>query len=116
MPVIGGARTSGDACTVSAMPVVIIWEYLRSIRCPGIVDGVIECYNFGVICRVVIIQIVQSGVVTVDSSINYCHGHSFTGVTSVLPYQINTVSWNDILHLYPEDSVQLDENDSWKVD
>ncbi len=70
---------------MSSMPIIVIGENFASIGRPRIIDRVVECYYFRIVCTIVIIQIIQTRVISIDSSIDYGHGHSSASVAGVLP-------------------------------
>ena len=71
---------------MGTMTIVIIGKYLGPISCAGVVYCIVKGHYFGVVCGIVIIEIVQGRVISVDSGVYYCHGHTSPGVARILPY------------------------------
>ena len=62
--------------------------------------------------RVIVIEVVDTGVVAVDTGVDDRHRYSGTGVSCVLPDKVDAVNRFYVLHLDFKSTIEFDEDDA----
>ena len=108
-------RSCGCSCTVRTMPLVIVREDLGAVGQTWIVDWVVECNDFRVVCGRVVVLIVKTGVVSIDTCIDDGHGCTRAVVTCLCPSRINTVQDGSIAVRDREDAIKFEHDNAWEL-
>ena len=112
MLIIWSACSGCGTCTVGAMALVIVRENFSTIGQRWIVDWVIECDDFRVISRIIIIQIIKTCVSTINAGINDGNRRTCTIVTSISPNGVYTVHNSSIAVCCSQNSIEFKHDDA----
>ena len=100
---------------MAAVTLVVVRLDIGSVGVVRAINDIVEADDLRVVGLVVVIQVVEPGVVSIDSGVDDGHHRAGPCVASIIPHIGDSVNFIDIVHLNCEDSVYFDQNDSWQV-
>ena len=96
------------------MPLVVVWEDLGAVDLVGVVDGVIESDNLGVIGAVVVVHVVKANVESIDAGVDDRDRHARAVVAGGLLRKVHLMDHRSIPVLDFQDAVEFQHHHAGK--
>ena len=105
--VSGCAGSSNGPGAVRAVALVVVGLDFCAVGLVGVVDGVVKGDHLGVVCAVVVVQVVQPDVQTVDAGVDDGHGDARTVVPGLLLGEVHFMDDCGVAVLHLKNTVKF---------